>query len=170
MFYDEIYGKINVVEVLDMAKTMLMCSPMFMDEKTDEKHYGYFIWQTKKKISEVMDSCETPFLQITYDALVERKSYMKYVMNGVGGYNLDPHELNMKREFELQQAVNRMKDIPVDGYERYAIIKYSINTEIDKLCISTLRESVASKGKVAVFLWYDFNKRKDDLMFPIITW
>lgn len=170
MFYDEIYGKINVVEVLDMAKTMLKCSSSFIDPETDQKHYGYFLWQTRRKISEVMDSVETSIFQITYDALVDRNAYMLYAKNNVGGYNLEPHELNMKREEAIKEAVERFKDIPIQGYERYAIIKYTINLEINNLCISTLRNYVASTGKVSTFLWYDFNKRRDDLMFPIITW
>lgn len=170
MFYNDLYENINVVEVLDMAKIMLKNSPLFVDDKTNKKHYEYFIWQTRRKISDIMENANSPLIQITYDTLVDRNAYMQYIRNGVGGYNLDPHELNMKRESELQLAVDSMKDIPLDGYKRYAIIKYSINTEINKLCISTLRQSVASIGKIAVFLWYDFNKRKNDLMFPIITW
>lgn len=173
MFYDEIFGKIDTVEVLDMARRMVGCSSAFVDEEVNQMHYGYFLWQTRRKISEIMDSCESPLLQVTYDALVNRNSYLLHIKNSVGGYNMEPHELNMKREEELQKAMERMQEIPVEGYERYAIVKYSLNLKMDTISVSELRKCVASScsnGNISVFLWYDFNKRREDLMFPIITW
>lgn len=174
MFYKELYGDFTVCEIFNMAKTMLNCSSSFMDPGTDEAHYHYFLWQTRKKIAEIMTCVDTPFFQITYDTLVNRTAYKHYVYtkSGIGtGGGLQPNELNEKREKDLQDAERSMKPVPMEGFENYAIVKFSIISDIDKISLNMLRNYVSSAGKVSAFLWYDFiNENNPNLTFPIITW
>lgn len=170
MYYKDMYDNISPVRVLEMAKKMLNCSESYVDPETDQEHYSYFLWQTRKKISEIMETVDAPWLQVSYDCLINRNAYLLYAKNSVGRYDMTPHELNMKREEAMQAALDRMEDVPVSGYDEYAIIKFIYNTETERISLSGLRTTVASTGRLASFLWYDFNNRENSLMFPIITW
>lgn len=166
----EIYDGLTICDVYRMAKQMLQYNSAYVDPVADQEHYRYFLWQTRKKISDVMLNTDTPIIQITYDTLVHRDAYLKYVYSQTSGYDLTPHELNMKREEKLEEEKKRFKDVPLKGYEHFGIIKYIINTTIDKVNIESLRSSVSAIGKIAAFLWYDFTNETKNLTFPIITW
>lgn len=172
MFFNDIFGSLTTCEILNLAKNMLNYSSSFMCREDDEKHYYYFLWQTRKKITEIMNNTDVNMLntRITYDVLVNREAYKRNEYNSVYRYGATPHELNEKREAAIKSAEERMKDVPVQGFENYAIVKVDYVSEISKINIHCLREHVANMGKIAAFLWYDFINENDRLMFPIITW
>lgn len=174
MYNEDFYRGLTTCDILKMTKTVLDGSPMYssqFDIDNDRCHYDYFIWQTKRKIVEIMETVETPLLMITYDALVNRSVYKHYVYDSVSGYDLQPNELNEKREKKLMEAEKRMKEIPVEGYEQYAIVSFMLNCRRDEVSLQTLRGSIATTGRLGVFLWYDFRDgKKDNFMLPIITW
>ena len=113
-------------------------------------------------------------VQVTYDALVYRKSYLNYVYktisSTISSYGLTPHELNMKREEKMKEEEKGFKDVPVSGYDNFGIVKYNINMTINNITIEHLRNCVAANGNISVFLWYDFTNNNKNLNIPIITW
>ena len=167
---NDMYENLTICEILEMAKKMLLYNSAYFDTDVDQTHYQYFIWQTRKKISDIMLNVDTPIFQVTYDALVHRKSYLNYVYKTIGSYGLTPHELNMKREEKLEEEEKRFEDVPVSGYDDFGIVKFNINMTIENTSIESLRNYVAAGGKISAFLWYDFTNNNKNLIIPIITW
>ena len=119
MTYDE--NLTETADVVRLAVSVLDCMviPGRLVHPGDEAVYHrYLTTQTMKKMSEIMDEGYTPYVRINYDMLVDRDTYMKTVYAGVGGYDLTPHELNMKREKALTEAASRILDVPVPGFRR----------------------------------------------------
>lgn len=171
--YNNIYENLTICEILEMSKKMLQYNSAYFDTGVDKTHYQYFIWQTRKKISDIMLNMENPIFQVTYDALVHRESYLNYVYKTICStitYGLTPHELNTKREKKMEEEEKGIKDVPVSGYDNFGIVKYNINMKIDNTSIEYLRNRVAADGKISVFLWYDFTNNNKNLNIPIITW
>ena len=171
---NNIYENLTICEILEMSKKMLQYNSAYFDTGVDKTHYQYFIWQTRKKISDIMLNMENPIFQVTYDALVHRESYLNYVyktiFSTISSYGLTPHELNTKREKKMEEEEKGIKDVPVSGYDNFGIVKYNINMKIDNTSIEYLRNCVAADGKISVFLWYDFTNNNKNLNIPIITW
>jgi len=164
------YDNLTVCEILDMAKQMLQFNSAYMISEVNEKHYCYFLRQTRRKLAEIMDTMDAPLGIITYDILVNRAAYKRYIYEQVGGCDLTPHELNKKREERLKETERNFKDVPVDGYDNFAIIKYTLQYETEQLSLRYLRGVVAATGKIGAFLWYDFKNENKNLNIPIITW
>ena len=105
--YNNIYENLTICEILEMSKKMLQYNSAYFDTDVDKTHYQYFIWQTRKKISDIMLNTDGNIVQVTYDALVHRKSYLNYVYktisSTISSYGLTPHELNMKREEKMKE-------------------------------------------------------------------
>ncbi len=167
---NDIYENLTICEILELSKNMLLCNSAYFNADVDHTHYQYFIWQTRKKISDIMLNVSTPIFQITYDALVHRTSYLNHIYKTVGSYSLTPHELNMKREEKMEEEEKKFKDVPVSGYEDFGIVKFNINMTIENVSIEYLRSCVAAGGKISAFLWYDFTNDNKNLSIPIITW
>ena len=172
--YNNIYENLTICEILEMSKKMLQYNSVYFDTDVDKTHYQYFIWQTRKKISDIMLNTDGDIVQVTYDALVHRKSYLNYVYktisSTISSYGLTPHELNMKREEKMKEEEKGFKDVPVSGYDNFGIVKYNINMTINNTSIEHLRNCVAANGNISVFLWYDFTNNNKNLNIPIITW
>lgn len=167
---NNIYENLTICEILEMSKKMLQYNSVYFDTDVDKTHYQYFIWQTRKKISDIMLNIDGDIVQVTYDALVHRKSYLNYVYKTISSYGLTPHELNMKREEKMEEEEKGFKDVPVSGYDDFGIVKYNINMTINNTSIEHLRNCVATGGNISVFLWYDFTNNNKNLNIPIITW
>lgn len=167
---NNIYENLTICEILEMSKKMLQYNSVYFDTDVDKTHYQYFIWQTRKKISDIMLNTDGDIVQVTYDALVHRKSYLNYVYKTISSYGLTPHELNMKREEKMEEVEKGFKDVPVSGYDDFGIVKYNINMTINNITIEHLRNCVAVNGNISVFLWYDFTNNNKNLNIPIITW
>jgi hypothetical protein len=173
MTYDE--NLTETADVVRLAVSVLDCMviPGRLVHPGDEAVYHrYLTTQTMKKMSEIMDEGYTPYVLVNYDMLVDRDAYMKMVYAGVGGHDLTPHELNMKREKALTEAASRILDVPVPGFQRYGVLKRSMKVGTDTVCLTEIRNSILNT-KGMVFLWYDFGKRKETGLFPdlpVITW
>lgn len=164
----------ETADVVRLAVSVLDCMMMpgrLVCPGDEAVYHRYLTTQTMKKMSEIMDEGYTPYVRVNYDMLVDRDAYMKMVYAGVGGYDLTPHELNMKREKALTEAASRILDVPVPGFRRYGVLKQSMKVGTDTVCLTEIRNSILNT-KGMVFLWYDFEKKGTGLFpdLPVITW
>ena len=79
-----------------------------------------------------------------------------------------PHELNMARSQALEKANKRMMDIPYEGFEPYAIVKFEYTLKVNDITVNTLNHAIEERNGLYRFLWFDFDEPQTEDSMPII--
>lgn len=119
----------------------------------------------RRKLSEAV-LVDTPLLILTYSVLVHRNTYERLAVATVPT-NQEPPKINEMRTERLENARRSMIDIPINGFENYAIIHYNLTAERDKMSASDLIYRILNPKGMA-FLWFD--GEDEFFRIPIIKW
>ena len=151
-------------EIIEMAKEYLVGSGRFYNEY--EADYEMNARRLiREKLSQIV-LADSPLLTVEYSVIVHRKTYERLAVATVPT-NQEPPKINEMRVERLENARKSMIEIPIKGFEDYAIIHYTMAVERDKLRVTDFMHRVLSPKGMA-FLWFD----GDDEIFryPIIKW
>lgn len=117
----------------------------------------------REKVSEIVLS-ETPIIKVEYSVIVDRGVYERLAVASVPT-NQEPPQINEERVEKLLEARKRMTDIPISGFENYAIVHFLLIMNRDDVSVGSLLRSILGKY---TFLWFD--KEHEGPMIPIIEW
>lgn len=162
--YTNTIRRLRKDEILDAALESLNGSNMFYDPG-DEVYIMNARYLIRKKMSEIL-LLDLPILSIEYSVLVRRDVYERLAVAGVNT-NQEPPKINEQRVAVLEKARQSMIDIPIKGYEQYAIVHYIIHLKRDEISAGSLIHQIMSPKGMA-FLWFD--GEKDLLSMPLIRW
>lgn len=156
-------------EILKDARTRVQRAGFTMPEE-EINYVMYKHDQCKKMMCQLMKT-DFPFARITYDVIVNRTTFRNYMVDTVSKKSdMTPHELNTARSQALEKANKRMIDIPYEGFEPYAIVKFEYTLKVHDTSVNSLIHAIEERNGLYGFLWFDFDEPQTEDSMPIIKW
>ena len=151
-------------EIIEAARAHLHKSDTFYDDY-DAEYEMNAKRMIREKLSQIV-LVDNPFLMVEYSVIVQRNIYERLAVATVPT-NQEPPKINEMRTERLENARRSMIEIPINGFENYAIIHYTMTVERDKLCASEFIHRILNPKGMA-FLWFD--GEDEFFRIPIIKW
>lgn len=156
-------------EILKEARTRVQHAGFTIQEE-EMNCIMYKREQCKKMMCQLMKT-NFPLARITYDVIVNRTTYRNYMVDTVSKKSdMTPHELNMARSQALETANKRMMDIPYEGFEPYAIVKFEYALKVYDTSVNTLNHAIKERNGLYGFLRFGFDEPQTEDSMPIIKW
>lgn len=155
-------------EIIEEAKRFLQNNLGYVLEIPSVDRTDYLVntdLLIRRKLSELVVS-SSPVVSTEYSVLVDRNVYERLAVAKTPT-NMEPPEINDERVRRLEAARKSMIDIPMKGFEKFAIVHKIANAERDRLSFNSFQWQILSDKAVA-FLWFD--GENDFLSIPIIKW
>jgi hypothetical protein len=156
-------------EILKEARSRVQRAGFTMPEENMD-YIMHKCEQCKKMMCQLMKT-DFPYAKITYDVIVNKTTFRNYMVDTVSAKSdMTPHELNIARVQALERANKRMTDIPYEGFEPYAIVKFEYTLKVYDTSVNTLNHAIEERNGLYGFLWFDFDEPQTEDSMPIIKW
>lgn len=122
----------------------------------------------KKMMCRLMKT-DFPFARMTYGVIVNKTTCRNHMVDTVSAKSdMTPHELNMARSQALEKANKRMTDIPYEGFEPYAMVKFEYALKAHDTPANTLNHATGERNGLYGFLWFGFDEPQTEDSMPTI--